>query len=448
VNPIAPHSRGPRHESGRPPRGAAALVVVMVLFFIVALMAAYAGRNLIFEQRTSANQYRATQAFEAAEAGMEWALAMLNGGRIDTACRAHTDPATADDSFRQRYLAIDADTGLVDVRLRSTGEPLRAACVLDGTAWQCSCPKDGAPALVAPAGGGPQLSFVVRFQRNDPPFPTGSPAYPPGVVRLESIGCTRLDATDVCAPGAAAGDGRATVTVLAALKSALATPPTAAITSRGSVQRLGNSQLVAANGDQRSGGFTQHAGGTALGLDPPQVQLSSTPGTPPERSVIESDTALAGLSAARMFSSVFGMERDTYRLQPASVLAPCGADCDGATIRDLARLNPGRTIWIAGNLRLDVTDPIGTAAEPVVLIVGGEVQDTAVGAKVDGLIYQVGGRWTSPGAATVTGALIGEAGLDLAGNGTTTVVYDAAVLDRLRRTSGSFVRIPGSWRDF
>ena len=33
--------------------GAAALLVVIVLFFILAMVTAYAGRNLIFEQRTS-----------------------------------------------------------------------------------------------------------------------------------------------------------------------------------------------------------------------------------------------------------------------------------------------------------------------------------------------------------------------------------------------------------
>ncbi len=60
--------------------------MVLLLFFIISLVAAYAGRSLIFEQRTSANQYRATQAFEAAEAGLEWALAMLNGGRISATC--------------------------------------------------------------------------------------------------------------------------------------------------------------------------------------------------------------------------------------------------------------------------------------------------------------------------------------------------------------------------
>ncbi|MBK7062382.1 MAG: hypothetical protein IPH51_18705 [Rubrivivax sp.] len=35
---------------------------MMVLFFIMSLVAAYTSRNLIFEQRTSANQLRSTQA--------------------------------------------------------------------------------------------------------------------------------------------------------------------------------------------------------------------------------------------------------------------------------------------------------------------------------------------------------------------------------------------------
>ena len=90
------------------PRGAASLIVVMVLFFIMSLVAAYTSRNLIFEQRTSVNQYRATQAYEAAEAGLEWAIAQLNGGRINGSC-LEAGVTNANTSFRQRYLAINAN---------------------------------------------------------------------------------------------------------------------------------------------------------------------------------------------------------------------------------------------------------------------------------------------------------------------------------------------------
>ena len=38
--------------------GLAALTVVMILFFVMAMVAAYTNRNLIFEQRIATNSYR------------------------------------------------------------------------------------------------------------------------------------------------------------------------------------------------------------------------------------------------------------------------------------------------------------------------------------------------------------------------------------------------------
>ena len=90
--------RNPNKQSG-----VATLVVTMTLFFAMLLVAVFANRNLVFEQRGSANQYRATQAFEAAEAGLEWAQAQLNNvQRLGADCRASTDAAAA--TFRDRYL--------------------------------------------------------------------------------------------------------------------------------------------------------------------------------------------------------------------------------------------------------------------------------------------------------------------------------------------------------
>lgn len=97
---------------GRRQRGVTTLIIVSVLFFILALVAAYTNRNMIFEQRTAGNQFRSTLAFEAVEAGVEWTLSMLNNGRIDDDCLSSGDAAQL--SFRQRYLNMSADTGLVD----------------------------------------------------------------------------------------------------------------------------------------------------------------------------------------------------------------------------------------------------------------------------------------------------------------------------------------------
>jgi Tfp pilus assembly protein PilX len=58
--------------------GAAALIVALLLTLAMLLLAAFTHRNLVLEQRSAAQQQRATQAFGATEAGLEWALARLN----------------------------------------------------------------------------------------------------------------------------------------------------------------------------------------------------------------------------------------------------------------------------------------------------------------------------------------------------------------------------------
>ena len=114
-------------------RGAATLIVVMILFFVMSLVAAYTNRSLIFEQRTSANQYRSTQSLEIADAGMEWAISQLNYSRIDSACAKSA--STSDTSFRQRYLNINAVTGKITPVANPAGGDLTALCVWTNTAW-------------------------------------------------------------------------------------------------------------------------------------------------------------------------------------------------------------------------------------------------------------------------------------------------------------------------
>lgn len=434
------------------PRGAATLVVVMVLFFIVALVAAYTSRNLIFEQRTSANQYRATQAFEAAESGLEWALTLLNSGRIDAACAPHNNPSTTDDSFRMRYLAIAPD-GAITARLRAGagGAPRQAACVFNGSGWQCQCPEDAALTLAAPSGNGSFPAFVLRFHDL---APDGITAYPPGVLRIESIGCTRLDsASSVCASTTASGDGRASVNAVVALKSALATTPSAAVTVRGDLSNAGG--LSVTNTDSASGGLTLRLGGDVTSGTP--QALNGPAGTPSDPSnlsrnvtVVRFDTLLSSIASAdRMFSSVFAAERDTYRLQPAAVHIDCTAGCTatGAAVPELATLNPGRVLWVNGDLDLNVAGPIGSAALPVVLVVNGKLSISDPNAQVNGLVYVVDQTLTGSGGL-INGALIAENNLDLPGTGTANIVYDADALNLLHRGSGSFVRVPGGWRDF
>ena len=134
-----------------PNHGVATLTVVMVLFFVMAMVAAYTNRNLIFEQRTSANSFRSAQALTAAEAGVDWALAMLNGGTIGEDCAVVPGGNT---DFRSRYLNLADDgsftTSVWPSPLGGNVTPT-PSCVMSEEGWNCSCPIG--PAVILPVSG-------------------------------------------------------------------------------------------------------------------------------------------------------------------------------------------------------------------------------------------------------------------------------------------------------
>ncbi len=436
-------------------RGAAALIVVLLLFFIVSMVAAYTSRNLIFEQRTGANQYRSTQAMEAAQAGLEWAKAMLNTGRIDAACQPST--AVTDTTFRERYLLVDANgnftaRGTTGALPTTIATQLTPTCVFNGTDWDCDCPSNAAPTITPPTGTALAPAFRVRIGRDFPTPPIPFAALVPGSLRIEVVGCTRLndDCLAFSAPGAL-NEGRAMVTELVALVGGLPSPPLAALTA-GAAVNLAGASLQLSNAHVASGGATIQARSTvAVGSS----VLSSLPGTPGELSVIANDVSLpdgsTSTGADGMFAGVFNLWPATHKQQPAAVVlgsasAGCGAGgCSAAAVRDALALNPGRVLWVEGDLTVDSAGDIGSAAAPAVLVVEGDLMFTTA-ATIHGLVYLRTSTWATSGAGTVRGAVVAEAGV--AGSGSTSIVYDADVLRRLRLNNGSFVQVPGGWKDF
>ena len=114
-------------------------------------------------------------------------------------------------------------------------------------------------------------------------------------------------------------------------------------------------------------------------------------------------------------------------------------------MRTAASLNPDRVIWIDGDLDIDTGGDIGSAAEPLVLVVTGNLTFSTP-ANVFGLVYSRAADWVSSGAGVIRGAAVAET--RLSGSATTDIVYDTAILNHLRLQSGSFILVPGSWRDF
>lgn len=413
-------------------RGAATLIVVMVLFFVMSMVAAYTSRNLIFEQKTSGNQVRSTQASEAAEAGLRWALGLLNSGRIDTTCQPTANLALT--TFRDRYLTINATDGAVTPKTKADGTALLPSCVFNGLTWNCSCPNNGDPAVAVPVGTAAFPAFRVQFRPH---------ASRPMVVHVDVNGCTAYIENCLNFVGGQGSDneGRITVSAMVTLKGAISSAPVGALTARTTVN-LAGSPLRIANSNPKASGITVHAGSTVTQAG---LLLTTIPGSPVAQSVIELDSSLSTLTADSMFVTTFGMRRTTYRDQPGTVLLTCAGACTATQVRDAVDLNPGRIIWVAGNLDIDSAGDIGTPAAPVAIVATGSVQFSNP-VTVYGLVYSQAATWLTTGLGTITGAAMGEGAV--AGTSAGIVAYDADILDNLRYRTGSFVLIPGSWKDY
>lgn len=414
-------------------RGAATLGITLLMLFVVMLVAGIAGRNLLFEQRASANQWRSTQAFEAAEAGLEWAQTMLaSDAAIGADCRP--DAAPGNTPFRERLLAYDADTGAFTPRTWSDSGhlvALEAACVRAAQGWACSCPREGNPELDAPPAGGAHPAFSIRFVA----------AGRSGQVQLLATGCDRY--APECLPGGggpATGGSTAHTQVMLGLLPALVAMPASALTALGAIDADG--AMTLANTDPHSGGLTAHAGG-AITL--PNATLQTLPGAPAEASIAERDGALAALAADRATNRFFGLDAARWRQLPGLHQIDCPHDC-GAALQ--AALSAGqRRIRIAGDVQIAGPATLGSPGRPILLVVEGPLQ-LAADVQVHGAVVWLAALCDTSGThgARIDGALICAG--RLIGDGTPTIVYDRAALARLNGEAGVFARIAGSWRDF
>jgi hypothetical protein len=410
---------------------------------VLSLVAAYTGRNLIFEQRIAGNQFQATTSFDAAEAGLDWAISQLNGSRIDNACVTTADLTR--DKFRDRYLAIDPASGVVTPRT-DAGAILWAACVFNGADWACNCPATGAPSLTAPVGTGSFPAFAVRFEAD---------TVRPGVVRVEVNGCARYDPAhlDECltmirgAGGNPSDDCDSTMCALLALNSSLRHLPVAALTARVDVQ-AGTGPLTVVNADPSSA-ITARAGGT---IDPAHTMVSA-PGTPGDLSKVWNDSGLQALVADSdtctncLFAATFGLARASYRRKQDVVEVDCTATCTASGVRVAAGLHPGRTLWLkgAGGLDFDDNTAVGSLADPITLIVEGPVLASAAAPRFFGVLYASTVSLGS-GSGEWRGVVLSSG--NVTNTGAATVAFDKPLLDTLRFRQGSFVRVPGSWRDY
>lgn len=413
-------------RSMRTQRGAGSLLVVIMMYVAMAIVVVFVNRNLIFEQKTSANQYRSTLAQEAAEAGLEWATAMLNRtGNISSTCTASSAAGTT--TFKLKYLTTDATTGTLTPKTATGG--VHAACVASqqNTGWTCSCPTPGtAPSLTNPSTTGGFLpSFAVAFVSNSTT----------GMVDLVSYGCTSSVTSSSCM-----GDAAAAVRVTLTQIPGLVTPPPAPLTARGSVS-VGNAALGVINGDPNTNGVTINAG---MSIDAPNARITTVPGTPPTTTLVGNDSSLRNTTEDEMFQSFFGVPKSVYKSLSTVVTLTC--PCTETDVQS-AYNGGARQLWLNGNLDMNSNVTIGSDSDPFVMVVDGAITMRGT-IRLFGVIYSTAVTWddTGGGSALLQGAAISEG--NFTGNGTPDYYYDPNVISSIHHTTGTFVRVPGSWRDF
>lgn len=431
-------------------QGMATLVVVMVLFLIMAMMAAYGSRNLIFEQKIASNYFRAGVSQEAAEAGVEWAIALLNGVRIDANCQVN---AAGANGFRERYLTIRASDRTV---VAPAIEPIRVAdCVRNEAAgWTCRCPDGALPAQAALNDAqNLQPRFALSFASATPgPLPATNPR--PGVIRLISRGCSSSGSAECKEQGnfaVQASVGVSTVAVDLALLSALKNPPATPLTVTGAMN-LGGAGLGLHSSAPRSKGLllSSALGGSQIsGLD--ENRLQSLPGTPGRQALILNDPSLknpdgTAKKGQALFGMYFGMGMESYRDQAAIRRIACPADDCGPTLQQAYDAGV-RMAWIAGPLTIKSNVTLGTDSRPMLIVVDGAVQLNGP-MRLTGLLFANGNLdWANGSAmpAQLKGAMLVAGALST--SGVIDLWYEGAVLDELSNRTGSFIRVPGSWFD-
>lgn len=447
-------------------RGVASLAVTLIMLALAALVILYSNRGQLFEQRTSANQMRATAAFEAAEAGIEWAIARLNDNTLMQTPLPSDCGATAGTGQTFRSVYTPWTQNALDPALLTFTPPTdaRAACSIDEDPTlgattpilTCRCPTPSPNPINHPAPG--RRSFEVFIDR--------SGIADPGMVRITSVGCRDAVASPtsttpaLCSPNSVNHQGKATVTVLVKYVPGVGSYANSAFTGASWAAFCGSFNITNANSEAggilvNTGANTQIGQGTySSGTVPSpcgggggQV-MSTVPGTPISAAVVPNDPALLAAGATRdgMMKAYLGLTEAEYRTFPGCDINGTSAQDRAANLLAAASAGPCTRFWITGDLAFSGGVTLGSHDRPIVLASASDMSFSG-NSFIYGIVYSDIPDWNHNGTGnmTIRGQLIVRGSHYTNGNGS--IIYDDAMLRSYLPGSGVFVKVPGSWKD-
>ncbi len=334
-------------------QGAASLLIALVLLVGVTLITLYTAQTMIMEQRIAANDIRAREAFEAAEAGR------MHGARYADMPGANMASTLAED--------LDSDgTDDYSVTFLSLGS---GRYQIQSQGWSFD-----------------RTATATVFQQ------TGTNAYIANTPQQPLI--TRSFASD---------QGNVAITNNYTNQT---------VWSGGEFSNIGSADTyINVNGTDN-------------------VKASDKNNVGPD--VIQNDPNLANATDHDFFNNFFSMSMSEMQASANFNSLP-NDPADAA----------GSLIWIDGDLSMQSNGVYGSADEPVILIVDGDLSIHG-GPEIWGIVY-VTGNMNSGGNPDIYGSAI-VAG-NVTGNGTVDIIYTPSVFNP-SEPLGEDIEVAGTWRDW
>jgi len=339
--------RAPYSPAKKSQAGAAILIITVILLVAAISLFIFASAYVRMEQKTAANQYINDQAYQAAEAGLEFGIQYLT---------QNTSAITATANGAGFINYGSGDSNLTNVTL------------------------------------GNNSKFSVVY--------TNPTANNYSVMQVTSTGVS--------------ADGTSTRVVSQQLSSTGGSSLTYTVTTQGSVITSGSGTVTGSNGVD--------AGGIIL-----------TSGSWTISSQKQNDASLSSESAATLFNNIFGISKAA--MQAKSTVY---ANSTGVPWSSLSG-----DVWINSGIVGAGSMTIGTAANPVLLLVNGSF-NYAGNVTINGILYVMGSTTTS-GTFAINGAVVSEGGLTMSGTG---ISFNQTIVKNLTGGGGNYAKIPGSWKDF
>ncbi len=456
------------HTQNNLPRrqqGVGALMVAVVLLISATLVVLYTSRSTILEQKISANEVRARQAFAAAQAGVDhlFAKAQVDGvAKCTAGCNSGTPTYTYSDrtddlplvggerrlSFsipdnNTRYQATFCDAAQYTSTTDSTNPsdntmpPCPAAystsiqCNIGSESGnRCKCPGTGATRFIVRACGWSEDDGArqsVSQLVGTTPVVASAPTNP--LISLSTINV----------------QGSATVTNFY---------NNLTIWSGGNIANIGNSGKT----------FVHNPGIEQPSIDtaPPDPPTTCAPSAnyicTSDKSkigpdIVDRDLGLAGLTGGEFFKNFFGTDGLSYKTTTVSPENILNAG-QFSTMADKG----GKVFWIEGNAdtaNIDtgvpapnyaITNPedAGYYGKPNVVIVNGDLSGGG-NFEMWGILY-VAGNMNLSGNITVHGTAIIQG--QVSGTGSLDVIFDPRAVAGAANTTGLKGGMAGGWRDW